>query len=224
MKKISSLCLMLFTVALIFTSVSCSNDDSIQTKSESSNDDLSSLKGYGPNLPDLYEVKKYVFNRKNGANNLGHVGVAFELRARISGVTYTSFYDGAVEGTNGWFNIPNAYIPAGVNNGGWNFQRSTSAQMFADFKSRQYDRYKFSQNFLIVPIARSNAGNVIIAGFPGRGYNVYGNNCMDAVYQLLNNFSFPGDSGNPTVPSQYFPNNYYDSLSVNGGWSTSRVL
>ena len=216
---------MLFVVALSFTSISCSNDDSVQSATVSTSKEApSSLKGIGPNLPDLYQVKKYVFVRTNGANGLGHVGVAFELRARITGVNYTSFYEGGIEGTNGWFGIPNAFTPAGGNNGAWNLQKSTQAQMLADFSSRGYNGYKFSQNFLIVTIARSNAGKAILAGFPGRGYNVSGNNCMNGVSDLLTNFSFPGDAGNPTVPSQYFPNNWYNALSVNSGWSTSQAL
>ena len=225
MKKITSLCLMLFVASMLFTTASCSNDDSAQsTTVATAKEDSSSLKSIGPNLPDLYEVKKYVFVRTNGANGLGHVGVAFELRARITGVTYTSFYCGGIEGTNGWFGIPNAFTPLGGDNGGWTQQVSTQPQMFAQFGARGYNAYKFSQNFLIVTLARSNAGKAILAAFPGRGYNVSGNNCMNAVYNLLSNFSFPGDAGNPSVPSSYLPNNWYGSLTVNGGWSNSVVL
>jgi hypothetical protein len=230
MKKITLKLIMLFTIALSFTTISCSNDDSTdQNQLTAKSNDLGSsktavAKAIGPNLPDLYEVKKYVFVRKNGANGLGHVGVAFELRARISGVNYTSFYCGGVEGTNGWFGIPNAFTPAGGDNGGWQKQVSTQAQMFAQFGAKGYNGYKFSQNFLIVTLARSNAGKAIISGFPGRGYNVSGNNCMNAVYDLLSNFSFPGDAGNPAVPSSYAPNSWYASLTVNGGWSNPVIL
>ena len=226
MKKITTLFLMLFSAAFFFALTGCSNDEDTIDSSVSSQTTSNNLtsKSIGPNLPDLYEVKKYVFVRSNGANGLGHVGVAFELRARITGVTYTSFYNGAIEGTNGWFGIPNAFTPVGGNNGGWNNQRTTQAQMFAEFRSRGYNAYKFSQNFLIVTLARSNDGKAILNGFPGRGYNVSGNNCMNAVYDLLSNFSFPGDSGNPSVPNSYLPNNWYNSLTVNGGWSNSNAL
>lgn len=230
MKKITFKLLMLFIIALSFTAVSCTNDedtiDQSQLVNKTNDIEISkaAAKGIGPNLPDLYQVKKYVFVRTNGANGLGHVGVAFELRARITGVNYTSFYCGAIEGTNGWFDIPNAFTPPGSNNGGWNEQVSTQSQMFALFTARRYNAYKFSQNFLVVTLARSNAGKTILAGFPGRGYNVSGNNCMNAVYDLLTNFSFPNDAGNPTVPSSYAPNNWYSTLTVNGGWSNSNQI
>jgi hypothetical protein len=230
MKKITFKLLMLFIIALSFTVVSCSNDEDFSnqsqsvTKSDETTISNSANKAIGPNLPDLYEVKKYVFVRTSGANGLGHVGVAFELRARITGVNYTSFYCGAIEGTNGWFGIPNPFTPAGGNNGGWTQQVSTQPQMFNLFTTRGYNGYKFSQNFLTVTLARSNAGKAILNGFPTRGYNVSGNNCMNAVYDLLSNFSFPGDAGNPAVPNSYAPNNWYSSLTVNGGWSNSNQL
>ena len=229
MKKLSLKLLLLFTVVLSLTNISCSTDDldlneEIQTSGSTDLKSSTARTAFGPNLPDLYQVKKYVFSRTSGANGLGHVGVAFELKARITGVNYTSFYCGAIEGTNGWFNIPNAFTLPGLNNGGWTEQVSTQPQMFAQFGFRGYNSYKFSQNFLIVTLARSNAGKAILAGFKGRGYNVSGNNCMNATYDLLSNFSFPGDSGNPAVPNSYFPNNWYNSLTVNGGWSNPNVL
>lgn len=217
MKKLVIQFLMLVVIGLSFTTVSCSNDDEVlQSEISTSNTDESLNRTFGPNLPDTYMIKKYVFNRSTAVNGLGHVGVAFELRARISGVNYTSFYCGAIENEKG-----SPIVFSGGNNGGWWSQLSTQPQMLTAFRNRGYNRYKFGQSFVSITLARSNQGKAILAGFPNRGYNLSGNNCMNAAYDVLSNFSFAGDAGNPSVPGQYFPNNWYNALTVNNGWSNS---
>lgn len=226
MKKITLKFVMLFIMALFLGS--CSNDDLIEeTSGTGSTERISAdvntnavIAQAGPNLPDTYSVKKYVFLRTSGAPTplgpLGHVGAGFELRARINGVNYVSFYFGSVENSDG-----TAFILPGQYNAGWWLQYSTQADMLSTMKARGYDKYKFQQIFYNTEITRVNAGKAILFNFPKRGYSLPANNCMNAAFDLLQNFSFPGEVNVPSVPINYFPTNWYNSLSVNGGWSGS---
>lgn len=173
-------------------------------------------------VENVYTVKKYIFNREGGAGGLGHVGVAFELRAVINGVTYTSFYQGAVEGNNGWFGVPLGFISQGDFNGGWTSQVSTQSQMFQEFRNRQYNRYKFGTSFTSTSFATSNVAKTLLSNFERRGYNLAGNNCMNAAYDVVATFS--GTNGNPSVPNQFFPNSWYNNLTTARGWSGSKAL
>ncbi len=229
MKKFTLRMIMAFTVfAFSLTNTSCSNESIEDSTKKDTNpsaltlDEAEKQQDPTSKAANVYTIKKYVFNRSNGASGLGHVGVAFELKATINGVNYTSFYQGSVEGTNGLFNIPNPFTAAGNNNGGWWNQVSTQPQMIAQFKSRGYTSYKFGQSFLSTTQAISNNSKAILANFPGRGYNVVGNNCMNAAYDVIASFS--GSNGNPSVPNQYFPNSWYNGLSVPGGWSNAVAM
>ena len=212
-------------IAFSLTSISCSNEsleDSTATGTNANSLTLEEAeKLQNPSLKDgdVYTIKKYIFSRSKGAGRLGHVGVAFELRATIGGVNYISFYEGGIEGTNGWFGIPNAFTPLGGNNGGWSNQVSTRDQMINEFKARRYNRYKFGVAFVSTTAATSNYAKGLLAFFPSRGYNVAGNNCMNASYDVIASFS--ENNGNPSVPNQYLPNSWYDGLTVASGWGNS---
>jgi hypothetical protein len=224
MKKFTlKMIMVLSVITFSLTNTSCTNE-SVDNSTQTTNSKLTleqALQQQNPNsrVANVYTIKKYIFNRSSGANGLGHVGVAFELKATINGVNYTSFYEGGVEGTNGWFGIPNAFTSPGSNNGGWWNQVSTQPQMLNEFRARGYNRYKFGAAFISTTQAISDNSKAILAAFPNRGYNVAGNNCMNASYDVIASFS--GSNGNPSVPTQYFPNNWYNALSVSGGWSNS---
>jgi hypothetical protein len=227
MKKLSLRVLMsLSVIALSLSSIGCSNnsdDENIPEVATAKTID-EALKQQDPSsrAANTYIMKKYIFNRTNGAGGLGHVGVAFELRATINGVNYVSFYEGGVEGTNGWFGIPNAFTAPGSPNGGWWNQVSTQAQMINEFRSRGYNRYKFGVLFVSVTQATSDNSKLILARFPNRGYAVPSNNCMNASFDVI--ASFDNLNGNPSVPTQYFPNNWYNALTVGLQWSNSIAI
>jgi hypothetical protein len=224
MKKLSLRILMsVSVVALSLSSIGCSND-SVEETTVSNVVPVTmeaALKSQSTTarVANTYIMKKYIFDRTNGANGLGHVGVAFEIQATINGVKYVSFYEGGVEGTNGWFGIPNAFTAPGSPNGGWWNQVSTQAQMKNEFKSRGYNRYKFGVLFVSVTQATADNSKLILARFPNRGYAVPSNNCMNASYDVC--ASFDTLNGNPSFPLQYFPNSWYDALSVSNQWSGS---
>jgi hypothetical protein len=225
---VSKMFLSVAVIAFSLASSSCSNEsveDSIKKDSNPSAltlEQAEQQQSSTSKAANVYTIKKYIFNRSNGASGLGHVGVAFELKANINGVNYTSFYEGGVEGTNGWFGIPNAFTPAGSNNGGWWNQVSTQAQMINEFRARGYNRYKFGAAFISTTQAISDNSKLILARFPNRGYAVPSNNCMNACYDVIASFS--GNNGNPSVPNQYLPNDWYNGLSVSGGWSNSNAM
>lgn len=214
----------LLVIALSISSISCSKDavdESTNANLSNSNTMEEALAKQSSNAKaaNTYIMKKYIFNRSNGAGGLGHVGVAFELRATINGVSYISFYEGGVEGSNGWFGIPNAYTPIGGNNGGWWNQVSSQAAMINEFKSRGYNRYKFGVLFVGTTQSTSDNSKLILSKFPNRGYAVASNNCMNACYDVV--ASFDNLNGNPSVPTQYAPNNWYNALTVGLQWSNS---
>jgi len=164
-----------------------------------------------------YMVKGYLFVRLPGPFNLGHTGVGYEVR-EMSGSTvlrtYTRF--GGVEGYN---NLP--YISAGSNNGGWSGVGYTNnVSMLNTMRSPYgYTAYKFEAGFRTVTSTQlQNAAN-IINRFPLRGYNVSGNNCMNAAYEVLKAVNAPGMAWPST---NWAPKDQYNNTVT--GWSTSRAL
>ena len=212
-----SVCLLMAS-SLFLTSCSTNSDEVLTVGEKKATLEGSTAKA----LPDLYEYRKYVFVRPKGAAGNGHVGVGFELRARISGRTYLTYYCGAVEGTNGWFGIPNAYIAPGTVNGGWNTSNSTQQLMFSEFRGqRNYTFYKSTQ-YAVTTLAASNLAKNFLINFQYRGYAVASNNCMNACFDVLN--ALGGSNANPSVPTQYRPNDWYNSLTASRGWSATSSL
>ena len=163
-----------------------------------------------------YTIKRYVFNRMNGANGLGHVAVGVEIRtANPTGVFY---YFGGVENTQG---APS--VPVGGNNGGWYQIAATGANMFAVMKSSKYgyNRYKFEKAFTTVNYQQVNNTINKIKDFPTRGYFLAGNNCLNATYETLMQagggvfIAWP-----PSIsPLNYSPNGWYFGMPA--AWSGS---
>lgn len=127
-----------------------------------------------------YFVREFLFLRPNGANNLGHVGVAFEYQIRNGNtIVHRSWYWGSVENPSGSWSIA-----SNSNNGGFARSSSSINDMFSDMKARNYKQYKaksareLNYNYVL------NAYYQLI-GFPNRGYHVLGNNCMNASWDVM---------------------------------------
>lgn len=161
-----------------------------------------------------YKVKGYLFVRLPGPFNLGHTGVGYEVR-EMSGtnVVRTYTYCGGVEGNA---NLP--YIVPGQNNGGWNrFGYTNNVTMLNTMRSPyKYTAYKFERTFHDVTLAQIHRAEGIINGFPSRGYNVNGNNCMNAAYQVLSALGAPGMAWPLT---NWAPKDQYNQTVT--GWSSS---
>lgn len=218
-----------FTMALIlllsiaFSTQSCSNDDSTNLNSTEiqvkRNEATSKATGFYS-----YTVKRYVFLRTSGAPSpigpLGHVGVAFEVRT-FDGTDLIAiqYYVGSVENTQA-----SPIVFPGGNNGGWWSTTTSGAQLFSIMRNRGYDKYKFQQAPSFVNNQTITLGYNKLINFPNRGYNLSGNNCMNATYDVLVNLGSTVNVSWPSVPSNYFPTNWYNSLSVPNGWSNSNSL
>jgi hypothetical protein len=205
---------LLITSSIFFTN--CSQDSVQEVTTTSEKETFVDFQA-NAKATTAYTLKRYVFNRANGANGLGHLAVGVEIRTtNPAGVFY---YYGGVENTQG-----SPGVPAGGNNGGWYQINSTGANMFAVMKSSKYgyNRYRFERAFKTVSLDQVNNTINKIKGFPTRGYFLSGNNCMDATYQVL----MQGGGGVfvafPPVanPISFAPNGWYFGLP-NTNWSDS---
>jgi len=113
-----------------------------------------------------------VFNRPSGAFGLGHVG--WGVYDPDSGQwTY-----GSGENQSGQANVP-----AGGDNGAWS-QTGDFGDMTSAMNARGYS------GAVSIPVTDPNLAAALgnAAAQPGEGYNLFGNNCADAVYNLLNDY------------------------------------
>jgi hypothetical protein len=166
-----------------------------------------------------FQVKRYIFQRPNGANGLGHVGVGFEVRRFSNGaLSNVTYYYGGVENSSA-----SLRVPRNGNNGGWWRTTTSGATMLNTMKNAPYNyvNYKFTANFASATSTNVVNGTNKIADFPFRGYFLAGNNCMNATYDVLTSMGLTGAS--VAWPStNYFPNGWYNATT--NGWSTSRAL
>lgn len=161
-----------------------------------------------------YKAKSYIFIRLPGPFGLGHAGVGFEYR-KYSGSTLVEvrYYYGAIEGYNN-----QSYIKPGNYNGGWWAYASTGQNMYSVMKSYTYGYtgVKYTTSFFDVTSTQVNNAINVIKNFPYRGYNVSGNNCMNASYDVLRALGTP----NLQWPStNWFPKDWYNNHKK--GWSAS---
>jgi hypothetical protein len=209
MKKITLNFVMLLLALVGFMS-SCSQNEEVTPQQTAG----------GRNEPNnTYTVKRYIFQRPNGANGLGHVGVGFEVRA-FNGprLLSTTYYYGGVENFSA-----SLIVPRNGNNGGWWRTTSSSATMLNTMKNAPYNyvNYKFTVDFASASPQSVDNGIAKIKDFPARGYFLAGNNCMNATYDVLTSMNLTGAS--VAWPStNYFPNGWYNGTTT--GWSTSRAL
>lgn len=171
----------------------------------------------GDAVATTYMAKGYLFVRLPGPMGLGHTGVGYEIREmRGTTITRTYTYCGGVEG---WNNL--SYIAPGLPNGGWNqFGYTNNISMLNVMRSPNgYTNYKFSVAFRAVTLTQIHRAEGVINNFSRRGYNVNGNNCMNAAYEVLNALSMPGMAWPST---NWFPRDQYSNTVT--GWSGSRTL
>ena len=215
MKKITLNFVMLLLALVGFMS-SCSQNEEVTPQAAGGRNEND---GAQQNSTITYTVKRYIFQRPNGANGLGHVGVGFEVRA-FFGVTLlnTTYYYGGVENSSA-----SLIVPRNGKNDGWYREATSGAAMLNTMKNAPYYyvNYKFTANFESASSTSINNGIAKIKDFPARGYFLAGNNCMNATYDVLTSMNLSGAS--VAWPStNYFPNGWYNATTT--GWSTSRAL
>ncbi|RZU53566.1 hypothetical protein EV385_5495 [Krasilnikovia cinnamomea] len=151
----------------------------------------------------------YVFVRPSGANGLGHVGWGYRTTCG------DSYSFGSVENPHG-----KPHIKAGADNGSWR-QNGTESQMLSAMRSRGYLSYKSTT----ASSSRFDPGpaNSAAAAAAGRGYAVIGNNCADAVWDVLHAYGVPDL---PYLQLHPAPNNWYGNLghTTHVDWSASTGL
>lgn len=177
----------------------------------------------------------YLFLRTPGPFNLGHTGVGFILKytwydpaTQVTTVRYTP-YCGGVENPKG-----TPVIAPGLPNGGWfnsggggnnNTEADAVEFLKSSMKQKGYTKYKheLSGGSTLLPsdTDQGNAARNIIAKFPNRGYNVVGNNCMDASYEVLQAL---GVSGMASPKTDWRPTQQFNSTGRRGGWSDASNL
>ena len=203
-------------LALVGFMSSCSQNEEVTPQAAGGRNENGGLK---TTLANTYQVKRYIFQRPNGANGLGHVGVGFEVRIFNNGtLVSTTYYYGGVENSSASLNVPR-----NGNNGGWYRTSTSGATMLNTMKNAPYNyvNYKFTASFS--SSTSSNIGNGInkISDFPYRGYFLAGNNCMNATYDVLTSMNLTGAS--VAWPStNYAPNGWYNNTT--NGWSASTAL
>lgn len=177
------------------------------------------IDGSGSNskVETTWTIKRYIFNRSNGAQGAGHVGVGLEIRSANPTAVY--FYGGAVENEKGSFSVPR-----GGNNSGWAYSFTSNAALLSYMKNtRKYDRYKFEGSFKNISYAKVTDSYNKLVDLPNRGYNLLGNNCMNATYDVL--IQAGGVYvANPSTYANYLPNGWYNDFSGSNGWSNSNNL
>lgn len=209
------------TFALVTTSViflSCSNEAAQKTNQQElvTAADASTVKpedGNGENsraAETTWKIKRYIFNRSNGAAGAGHVGVGFELRSTNPTAVY--FYAGGVELWQAAY-----YVAPGGNNTGWAKYFPSNAAMLNFMKNGgyAYNRYCFEKSFKDINKAQVDATYNKLVAFPGRGYQLNGNNCMNATYDVLVSATFANVPNPSNNIFNYLPNSWYINICQN---------
>lgn len=202
--------------SLLFIAFSCSPTDDLVTSPENTN-----TKNVEDNLASTakvitYKVKQYIFQRPAAAFGNGHVGVGYEVRTYSDGAqTNVTYYFGGVENPNGQPTVAN-----GSYNGGWWSTATTGTGMLNIMKnSYGYNNYKFKTAFTAITPAQNTAGYNRLNSFAGRGYGLFGNNCMNASYEVLTDI---GTAGVAWPSTNWAPNKWYTDTT--SGWSGSTAL
>lgn len=169
------------------------------------------------------KIQKFIFVKPDGASGLGHVGVALILKAFNNGVLFETDYNcGGVENFKGSPIInPCDSNGQGGYNDGWFQGPNNLAQMLQKFRERKYKHFKYTQ-FVLTPKDNAFGGIAIMSRFPCRGYNTFGNNCMNACYEVLEAEGNNSNTSSPNYLSNYAPNVWYVNLKL--GWSPSTNL
>jgi hypothetical protein len=185
----------------------------------------------------LVARKSYLFLRTPGPFGFGHTGVGFIIerkkRDTTTGYTTSQFvaYIGAVENPDG-----TRVIKPGQVNGGWHLKEVDfyspyyAAQWMKQvMKQKGYTEYKneyFKGNVDgLVPLAENSnveaeaAG--IIQNFRSRGFNAFGNNCMNASFDVLQAL---GASDVALPGANWTPKWQFKNTGNDGSWSVPLPL
>ena len=178
--------------------------DASTVKPETSNDTESKA------VATTWKIKRYIFNRANGAGGAGHVGVGFELRSINPTAVY--FYAGGVELWQQAY-----YVAPGGNNTGWAKYFATNAEMLNYMKNGpySYNRYCFEKSFKDIYKYEVDATYNKLVAFPKRGYQLNGNNCMNATYDVLVSATFSNVPNPSNNIFNYLPNSWYTNICQN---------
>lgn len=174
------------------------DDESTSDDSGSSESDIVSCDAQGA-----------VFLRHHAAFNLGHVGFAFFNCAN------NKWYYGAVENPSG-----KTPIAPGRPNGAFFRKAQNFNTVLNDMRGFGYVEYKISNGAFI----NTDPDNAIRVGsrLKKRGYDVFGNNCLDAVFEALDAYFIGQISmGDPSFALS--PNLWYAELP-SARWSGGFAL
>lgn len=128
-----------------------------------------------------------------GLGPAGHVGVGFQNEDG----TWTI---GAVENPGG-----SPIVVDGFDNGGWTERYDTLSEVTAKFQSLGYDGIKVIK----IENAQPQQADNKIMYFPARGYNIDGNNCLDATVDVLRAY---GAADLPKMLLHPAPTDYYANV------------
>ena len=214
----------------VFLMVSCSTPETEQIQEQNSkvtNESTLNAKTTATTSTTLagspgvtFRIQQYIFQRPAAALGAGHVGVGYQVRRFYNGTPVeVSYHYGAVENNQGYPVV----IPMNGNNGGWNRITDNSAQMIETMKNYYgYKYFKYKVQFTDATESQVNNAGLKMSGLANRGYVLAGNNCMNAVYDVLKEL---GTTGVPLIViSNYAPNNWYNSCTSAKGWSDSKTL
>lgn len=154
-----------------------------------------------------------IIDRFRGAAGAGHVGWAVEIAPG-------KYMYGSVEDPTGA-----SGIARGKPNGGW-YATGSWNDMLNAFRNpllrvsnpaHAGERYDFIK---CAAVARPNVPQAQADGrtMPGRGYDLIGNNCLDAAHAVVRDYGAPG-LPNPTTALT--PNRYFETLPAS--WRSMRL-
>src|SRR5205814_1001240 len=138
-----------------------------------------------------------IFVRWSGADGLGHIGWAFQSDYDLQ--TQRNFYwYGSVENPSGKISVPDG-DPQAI--GFWDKYGDWS-NVLQDFQARGYNQWKYDTASPRHPEPAQQMMKVIAL----RGYNLFGRNCANAVYDILKAY---GESDLPLLQLFPWPNSWF---------------
>lgn len=149
----------------------------------------------------ITSIEAYVFVRASGAKSLGHVGFGFLVGPGI-------YAFGGMEDPS---NAPT--VPAGEDNGFW-LAFGAQQDMFCAMLLPPVDGAQpYDTNYKLFTGGPPNGCPAVLAAdqYYGAGYNVNGNNCLDATYNILMGYGVPS-SHLPSPTLTLLPNIWYTLL------------
>jgi len=164
-----------------------------------------------------------VFLANRGAKGAGHVGWAFQEPPQ------DHWFFGSTEGAGGEEGGPNAAkIPPGQWNGAWvaNGTWAAAKQAFKNAKANEHPGGYYTQyTCRNTKDSSVHAADVQAEANKGRGYDLWGNNCMNHAYDVLTTYgetmSVPN---NPDWLNNWSPSLWVKQLVLVGGWENLQNL